>query len=67
MDIDITEKQDAFINSTAFETLFGGAAGGGKSFRATNRCFVVCVKISKIKTDYIQKNIRRFRKIFNKS
>ena len=32
MDIDITEKQDLFINSTAFETLFGGAAGGGKSF-----------------------------------
>lgn len=26
MDIDITEKQDAFINSIAFETLFGGAA-----------------------------------------
>lgn len=28
MDIDITEKQEQFINSTAFETLFGGAAGG---------------------------------------
>ena len=26
MDIDITEKQDLFINSIAFETLFGGAA-----------------------------------------
>lgn len=26
MDIDITEKQNQFINSTAFETLFGGAA-----------------------------------------
>ena len=23
MDIDITEKQETFINSTAFETLFG--------------------------------------------
>ena len=32
MDIDITEKQDAFINSEADETLFGGAAGGGKSY-----------------------------------
>lgn len=31
MDIEITEKQEAFINSEAFETLFGGAAGGGKS------------------------------------
>jgi hypothetical protein len=32
MDINITEKQDLFIHSTAFETLFGGAAGGGKSY-----------------------------------
>ena len=32
MDIDITEKQEQFINSEAFETLFGGAAGGGKSY-----------------------------------
>ena len=32
MDIEITEKQELFIGSTAFETLFGGAAGGGKSF-----------------------------------
>lgn len=27
MDIDITEKQEQFINSEAFETFFGGAAG----------------------------------------
>ena len=26
MDIEITEKQNEFINSIAFETLFGGAA-----------------------------------------
>ena len=32
MDISITTKQEAFINSEAFETLFGGAAGGGKSY-----------------------------------
>lgn len=32
MDIEITEKQERFINSEAFETLFGGAAGGGKSY-----------------------------------
>lgn len=32
MDIEITEKQEQFINSNAFETLFGGAAGGGKSY-----------------------------------
>lgn len=32
MDIQITRKQQAFICSEAFETLFGGAAGGGKSY-----------------------------------
>ena len=32
MDLSITTKQEAFINSEAFETLFGGAAGGGKSY-----------------------------------
>lgn len=34
MDINfkISPKQSKFINSTAFETLFGGAAGGGKSY-----------------------------------
>lgn len=31
MDIDITEKQKEFIEADAFEILFGGAAGGGKS------------------------------------
>ena len=32
LDLRITEKQSEFINSEAFETLFGGAAGGGKSY-----------------------------------
>lgn len=32
MNIEITEKQEQFIYSQAFETLFGGAAGGGKSY-----------------------------------
>ena len=31
MNVEITEKQDMFINADAFEVLFGGAAGGGKS------------------------------------
>ena len=31
MDIEITEKQELFISADAFEVLFGGAAGGGKS------------------------------------
>jgi phage terminase large subunit len=32
MEVSVTRKQMAFIRSTAFETLFGGAAGGGKSY-----------------------------------
>ena len=32
MDLEITTKQNLFITSPAFETLFGGAAGGGKSY-----------------------------------
>lgn len=32
MEISITKKQQAFKDSQAFETLFGGAAGGGKSY-----------------------------------
>ena len=32
MDLQITKKQQTFINATADETLYGGAAGGGKSY-----------------------------------
>ncbi len=32
MELSVTRRQLEFIHSTAFETLFGGAAGGGKSY-----------------------------------
>ena len=32
IDISVTRKQKAFIDATASEVLFGGAAGGGKSY-----------------------------------
>ncbi len=32
MDIELTPRQWAFVNATADEVLFGGAAGGGKSY-----------------------------------
>lgn len=32
MDMQITKKQQAFIDADSFEVLFGGAAGGGKSY-----------------------------------
>ena len=49
MDIDITEKQEAFINSTAFETLFGGAAGGGKSYGQLVDALLYALKYPKSK------------------
>ena len=32
MELSVTRRQLEFIRSTAMETLFGGAAGGGKSY-----------------------------------
>lgn len=49
MDLEITEKQEQFINSTAFETLFGGAAGGGKSYGQLVDSFLYALKYPKSK------------------
>ena len=57
MDIEITEKQDLFINSKAFETLFGGAAGRRKILWTTDRCISIRIEVQEVKADCIQKNI----------
>lgn len=49
MNISITTKQEAFINSLADETLFGGAAGGGKSYGQLVDAFIYALKYSKSK------------------
>lgn len=49
MKISITTKQEAFINSEAFETLFGGAAGGGKSYGQLIDAFLYALKYPKSK------------------
>lgn len=46
MDIEITKKQKAFIDSPAFETLYGGAAGGGKSYGQLIDAFLYALKYS---------------------
>jgi hypothetical protein len=42
--ISITRKQRSFINATASEVLFGGAAGGGKSYGQTVDAFLFALK-----------------------
>lgn len=49
MDVEITGKQDLFMNSEAFETFFGGAAGGGKTFVQVFDAFVYALKYPKSK------------------
>lgn len=49
MNIKITAKQELFINSKAFETLFGGAAGGGKSYGQLIDAFLYALKYPKSK------------------
>ena len=49
LDLRITEKQNEFINSEAFETLFGGAAGGGKSYGQLIDALLFALKYPKSK------------------
>lgn len=44
MDIEITRKQRKFIEAKASEVLFGGAAGGGKSYGQTVDAFLFALK-----------------------
>jgi hypothetical protein len=49
MKISITKKQEKFIKSDAFETLFGGAAGGGKSYGQLVDALLYALKCPKSK------------------
>lgn len=49
MKISITKKQENFIKSDAFETLFGGAAGGGKSYGQLVDALLYALKYPKSK------------------
>jgi len=49
MNITITKKQNSFINSPADETLFGGAAGGGKSYGQLIDAMLYALKYPKSK------------------
>lgn len=49
IDFSITKKQKEFMDSVAFETLFGGAAGGGKSYGQLIDAFLYSLKYPKSK------------------
>lgn len=49
MNISVTKKQNLFINSEAFETLFGGAAGGGKSYGQLTDALLYALRYQKSK------------------
>lgn len=49
LDLSITQKQNSFLNSKAFETLFGGAAGGGKSYAQLIDALLYAIKYTKSK------------------
>lgn len=49
MNISITEKQYDFITARATEVLFGGAAGGGKSFGQITDAFLYALRYPKSK------------------
>lgn len=49
LDVSITRKQKQFIESDAFETLFGGAAGGGKSYGQLIDALLFALKYPKSK------------------
>ena len=49
MNLEITEKQDIFINADADEVLYGGAAGGGKSYGQLIDAFLKAIQYPGIK------------------
>ena len=49
MELSITKRQHAFISSEAFETLYGGAAGGGKSYGQLVDAMLYALKYPKSK------------------
>ncbi len=58
----ITEKQADFIRSTARETLYGGAAGGGKSYGQVIDAFLYALKYPKSKQIIFRKTFPELEK-----
>ncbi len=55
--IKLTKKQHQFLTSPAFETLFGGAAGGGKSYAQIVDSLVYAIKYPKSKQIILRRTL----------
>ena len=59
---EITKKQQEFIDSTADEVLFGGAAGGGKSYAQLIDSFLYAMKYPKSKQLILRRTLPELEK-----
>ena len=62
MELTITPKQEEFINATAFEVLFGGAAGGGKSFGQVADALIYASNYPKSKQLILRRTFKQLEK-----
>ncbi|MEG1050153.1 MAG: hypothetical protein RSE24_06390, partial [Oscillospiraceae bacterium] len=62
MKLEMTQKQQQFINCTADEVLFGGAAGGGKSYAQLIDCFLYGLKYPKSKQLILRRTLPELEK-----
>ncbi len=62
MEFKITKKQLAFIRSTCDETLFGGAAGGGKSYAQLIDAFIYALTYKKSKQLMLRRTFPELRR-----
>ncbi len=62
MEISITKRQSDFINATAGEVLFGGAAGGGKSYGQLVDALLFALKYPKSKQLILRRTLPELEK-----
>lgn len=59
MELTITEKQESFINATVTECLYGGSAGGGKTFAQCIDSLLYACKYPKSKQIIFRRTFRQ--------